>query len=71
MMEDKIMKILLNKLRREKGITLEELAVQSGISKSTLNRIENEITFPTMNQMEKLAIALGVKISDLYDSKYK
>ena len=65
------MKILLNKLRSEKGITLEELAVKSGISKSTLNRIENEITFPTMNQMEKLAMALGVRISDLYDSRYK
>lgn len=65
------MKILLNKLRHEKGVTLEELAAKSGISKSTLNRIENEITFPTMEHMEKLAMVLNVRISDLYDSKYK
>lgn len=65
------MKILLNKWRSKRKITLENLAELTGISKSTLNRIENEVTSPTMNQMENLAMALDVRILDLYDSKYK
>lgn len=65
------MKILLNKYRREKGVTLESLAELTGISKSALNNFENEKTSPTMRHMEGLAKALEVKITDLFESKYK
>lgn len=63
------MRILLNKLRNERGITLIRLAELSGVSKSTLNNIENGKTSPTIDQMEKIANALGVKIEELYDSE--
>lgn len=65
------MKILLNKIRREKGITLEKLAGLSGISKSTLNNFENGRTSPNMNQMERIAEVLNVRIEELYESKLK
>lgn len=65
------MEILLWQARTNKGWGLEQLAEKSGVSKSTLQRIENGETSPTMDVMEKIAKALNVKISDLYESEYK
>lgn len=65
------MKILLWEVRTEKRITLLELSKRSGLGKSTINNIENGKTSPTLMQLELLAVALGVRITDLFDSKYK
>lgn len=54
-------------VRKERGITLVKLAEMTGISKSTLNNIENKKTSPTLDQLEKIAIALNVRVQDLYD----
>lgn len=43
----------------------------TGVSKSTLNNIENGKTSPTLANLEKIAKGLGCRISDLYDSEYK
>lgn len=55
----------------EKGVTLVQLADRTGLSKSTLNNIENAKTSPTLMELEVIAKALGVKITDLFDSEYK
>lgn len=65
------MQVKLWEIRREKEITLVELAGKTGIGKSTLNYIENQKVSPTLAQMEKIAIALGLKITDLFESDYK
>lgn len=65
------MKILLGEAMRKKDITYEQLADLSGISKSTLQRIATEKTSPTLDTMEWIAIGLGMKICDLFDSDYK
>lgn len=65
------MKILLWKKRIEKRFALMELAKKSGIGKSTLNNIENGKVSPTLFQLEMIAIAMGVKITDLFESEYK
>lgn len=65
------MKVLINKARKEKGITLRQLEQMTGISKSTLNLIENEKFSPKLTQLEKIAVALDVRITDLFESKYK
>lgn len=65
------MKVLLWEVRTEKRITLLELSRRSGLGKSTINNIENEKTSPTLMQLEVLAIAMGVRITDLFESKYK
>lgn len=62
------MRICVWEKRREKGLTLEELAKLSEISKSTLNRIENGQTSPRLDQLEQIAKALKVKITDLFES---
>ncbi len=58
-------------VRTEKEITLSELAQRCEISRAALSNYENEIRYPTIFQMEKIAKALDVRISDLYESDYK
>ena len=65
------MRILTWQARKFADLTLQELSCKTGIGKTTLNNIENQAVSPTMNQMELIAIALNVKISDLYESEYK
>lgn len=65
------MQIRLWEMRTEKGFTLMQLASKSGIGKSTLNNIENGKVSPTLFQLEMIAIAMNVKITDLFDSEYK
>lgn len=66
-----MVKIKLWEVRTEKGLKLEAVAVMTGVSKSTLNNIENGKTSPTLANMEKIAKGLGCHINDLYESEYK
>ena len=65
------MKILTWQARNNKKVTLVKLSKMTGISKSTLNNIENEKLSPTISELEAIAKALGMKITDLFDSDYK
>lgn len=65
------MKILLWEVRTEKGISLRQLERMTGISKNTINNIENGIGSPNLDKLERLAKALKVGIVDLFDSEYK
>ena len=61
--------IKLWEIRTAKGLKLEAVAAVTGVSKSTLNNIENGKT--TLANLEKIAKGLGCRISDLYESEYK
>lgn len=63
--------IKLWEVRAAKGLKLEAVAALTGVSKSTLNNIENGKTSPTLANLEKIARGLGCRISDLYESEYK
>ena len=65
------MEILTWQARTQKNVTLKELSAMTDISKTTLNYIENGITSPTLRQLEAIAKALDVKMTDLFDSPYK
>lgn len=65
------MEILTWQARTEKHLTLMQLEELTGISKSTLNNIENGITSPTLRQLEAIAAALDVRMTDLFSSDYK
>lgn len=65
------MKILLGEIMYNKNISVRQMSMITGISKSTINNIANETYSPTMENMEKLAKALKITISDLYESPYK
>lgn len=59
-------KILIKEIRKEKNLTLEQLADKTGISKTHINDVENEIKEPGLSVMVRLAKALNVKITELY-----
>ena len=63
--------IKLWEIRTAKGLKLEAVAAVTGVSKSTLNNIENGKTSPTRANLEKIAKGLGCRISELYESEYK
>ncbi|MBS6182552.1 helix-turn-helix transcriptional regulator [[Clostridium] innocuum] len=65
------MKLLIYERRTEKEKSLRELSKLTGITRSTLNNYENGKTSPTIHQLEKIAEALNIKITDLFESDFK
>lgn len=55
-------------LRKQKGMSLDELAKRSGVSKSMLSQIEQDKTNPTVITAWKIALALDVSIQELMES---
>ena len=56
----------LRQLRTEKGMTQEDLATKSGVSRATISGLESgSITVTTTETLRKIASALEVKVSDL------
>ena len=66
-----MIEVLTWQARTEKGLTLMQLSAMTGISKTTLNTIENGQTSPTLRQLDAIAAALDVNITDLINSDRK
>ncbi|WP_122816351.1 helix-turn-helix domain-containing protein [Nocardioides pantholopis] len=58
----------LRQLRQRRDITLSDLAVETGISTSTLSRLEAGLRRPTLEQLLPLARAYGVTLDELVDA---
>jgi transcriptional regulator with XRE-family HTH domain len=56
----------LNELRKEKGITLQELSRKSNVGIATLSRLENGINRGTLRTHQKICEALDIELVDLY-----
>jgi transcriptional regulator with XRE-family HTH domain len=56
-------------LRKQKGLTQEELAFQAGINRNYVGQIEREEKSPTIDVVEKLAASLSVKADELLSNK--
>ncbi|MFQ7276989.1 MAG: helix-turn-helix domain-containing protein [Bacteroides caccae] len=65
------MKILLDKIMLKKNLSVRQVSIATGISKSTVSRIANGEISPTADTLELLAKGLKVRISDLIDSPYQ
>lgn len=52
-------------LRTDRGLSLQELASESGVSRATLSRIENAEVSPTAETLGRLASAFGLPLSQL------
>jgi transcriptional regulator with XRE-family HTH domain len=57
----------LKALRERRGLTQEQLAEKSGVSRTYLARLETGRQDPTLSTLEKLAKALGVKAGRLLE----
>ncbi|MEV0824869.1 helix-turn-helix domain-containing protein [Nonomuraea rubra] len=58
----------LKRLRLQRDVTLADLATQTGISTSTLSRLEAGLRRPTLEQLLPLARAYGVTLDELVDA---
>ncbi|RRS01349.1 helix-turn-helix domain-containing protein [Glycomyces terrestris] len=58
----------LKRLRLRREITLADLAAQTGISASTLSRLESGLRRPTLEQLLPLARVHGVTLDELVDA---
>lgn len=54
--------------RLVKGLTLRDMAKLVGCSESLLSKIENDRTTPSLSTLHKIAVALGLSISDIFGS---
>ncbi len=62
--------ILLKQVRQEKNMTLSMLSKKSGVSRTHINDIENNLKSPSLFVMVRLAKALDVEITELYKIKW-
>lgn len=65
------MKILLNDYMAKNNYTTRQVSIMTGVPRSTINDIANGKSSPTMDVMERLAMGMKTRISDLYESEYK
>lgn len=65
------MKILLDKIMHDRNLSVRQVSIMTGVSKSTINRIVNGEESPTADTLENLAMGLQIHILDLIDSPYK
>lgn len=56
----------IQKIRKLKRFSQEELAEKAGISRTHMGHIEQGIKSPSLELMERLSRILRVKISDLF-----
>jgi transcriptional regulator with XRE-family HTH domain len=59
------MAIRLKELRKERGMSQEDLAARASISRTYLARLETARQDPTLSTLEKLAKALKVPVEKL------
>lgn len=61
----------VQELRKFQNIKQEQLAELIGIAPRNLSNIETGRTFPSPENLEKIAKVLGVKIKDLFDFEHQ
>lgn len=68
MQEDIIIQISnrLKDIRKEKNITLQELAEQAGITKGMLSQVENSRSIPSLSVLLNLIKALKIDLNDFF-----
>lgn len=60
---EKTVAVRLKTLRAERGLTLDQLAEQSGVSRAMISRVERGEASPTAALLARLCSALGVSLS--------
>ena len=55
----------LRRLRVTRGVSQEALAVDAGVDRSYVGRIERGVENPTVETLDRLAVALEVAVSEM------
>jgi transcriptional regulator with XRE-family HTH domain len=59
-------KLLIREIRESKKISQEQLSELTSIPQSTISSIENRVLACNLDELEEIAIALSLKIKDLF-----
>ena len=62
---------VLHGIRQAQGLSLDQVAASSGVSKSMLSQIERDLTNPTFATLWRLAKALGVTLEDMVGGTHR
>ncbi len=65
------MKIILYKIMLKRKLSIRQVSILTGLSKSTIHKTMTELSNPTICTLEKLAAGLKINIESLYESEYK
>ena len=57
---------VINNTRKKQGLTISDIADQSGISRGMLSKIENGQVSPSLDSLLKISTALGIPISAFF-----
>ena len=57
----------IQKLREQKGISQQDLAAKCNFEKSNMSRLEAGRVNPTLSTLEKVANALDITLTELFD----
>lgn len=63
--------LLIRKRREAKGLSQEGLAHEAGIHRTYISSVERGVRNPTVTVLHKIALALGVTVSELVDGLKK
>ena len=58
----------LRTLRRERGLTIEQIAAAAGLTKGFISQLERDTTTPSISSLARICDALGVRMSDVFES---
>ncbi len=65
----RVKKELIQELRVKKGLSREELARQAGITRQFMTEIEKGVKSPSLRTLAKIAAALGINTTDLFEEE--
>lgn len=57
----------IRELRKSQGLTVEQLANKSGLSKAFISRLENFRVNPSLNALNRITAALGISMSAFFN----
>jgi transcriptional regulator with XRE-family HTH domain len=57
----------LRRLRQEKGLSLQELALAAGVSVGMLSQVERDRANPSLRLLTQIRVALGASVSELFE----
>ena len=56
----------IREIRAERGLTQADLAEQIGVSRKTINTIENMVFFPSASLALRISIHFGLKFEEVF-----
>jgi transcriptional regulator with XRE-family HTH domain len=59
----------LRALRRERGLTIEQVAGATGLTKGFISQLERDTTTPSLSSLARICDALGIRMGDVFEQE--